>query len=85
LLVVGVSAVTTPQGIFTISAALLVAAAVLALAVLKEPRHIVIERGNLAWQVSAGRVLAAQVALRRVVLRARTARQARTFAQLVTD
>jgi MFS family permease len=77
LLVVGASAVTTPQGIFGISGVVLVATAGLAFALLREPRHVAAEAEDLAWQVSGKRALAAQAALRGVVLRARAVREAR--------
>jgi multidrug resistance protein len=76
LLVAGVSAMTTPKGVFSIGAALTVVGALLALAFLQEPRRTVEGAVEAAWQVSAGRAMAAQAALRGVALRARAARQA---------
>jgi DHA1 family tetracycline resistance protein-like MFS transporter len=76
LLVVAVSAVTPPRGIFAISGGMLVVAAVLALAVLREPRHVPAAPEDVAWQVSRRRSLAAHAALRGIVLRA--ARERRT-------
>ena len=75
LLVVGASAVMTPQGVFIIAGVLMVIAAVLALAFLREPRHVAEEIGDAAWELTARRAMAAQASLRGVVLRARTTRQ----------
>jgi len=80
LLVVGVSGFTSPQGIFVIAGVLTVAMTLLAAVSLREPRHVAVEARDLAWEVSAQRALAAQAALRGVVLRATAARQARGVA-----
>jgi DHA1 family tetracycline resistance protein-like MFS transporter len=78
LLVVGVSRLTTPQGIFAIAGSTLVMAAILSLIVLKEPRHIAAETKDVIWQVSAKRSLAAQATLRGLVLSASSSRKARS-------
>ena len=75
LLIVGASAVITPQGVFIIAGVLMVVAAVLALAFLREPHHVAAETGDVAWDFTARRAMAAQASLRGVVLRARTTRQ----------
>jgi multidrug resistance protein len=84
LLVAGVSAVLTPRGIFSSAGVLVVIGALLALVLLQEPRRAVRPGSRRAvegavgeaWQVSAGRAMAAQAALRGVALRAMAARQA---------
>jgi DHA1 family tetracycline resistance protein-like MFS transporter len=77
LLVVGVSAVTTPQGVFAIAGVLIVFQTILAFIFLKEPGRSEKEPEDLAWAISSQRALAAQAALRGVALSARTARQLR--------
>jgi DHA1 family tetracycline resistance protein-like MFS transporter len=78
LLVVVVSRLTTPQGVFAIAGSTLIATAILSLVVLKEPRHIAAEAKDVVWQVSAKRSLAAQATLRGIVLRATSTRKARS-------
>jgi multidrug resistance protein len=95
LLVAGVSAMTTPQGVFSISVVLIVIAAALALTLLTEPRRATEEitpgpsdqsqseterTDDVGWECSTKRCLAAQAALRGVVLRATRAREARDVA-----
>jgi MFS family permease len=77
LLVAGISAVTTPQGVFSIAGALIVIGVVLAFTFLREPRRAAegIASADVAWAVSGQRAIAAQAALRCVVLRARAARE----------
>jgi len=77
LAVVVVSNLTTPQGVFIISATLLAATLLLALAVLREPQRAPGAVGDVALESSRQRALSAQASLRGVVLRAREARQAR--------
>jgi MFS family permease len=76
LLVAVVSAMTTPQGIFTISAVLLASTLLLALVVLREPQHAAEEKGDVVLESSRRRALCAQASLRGVVLQARAARKA---------
>ena len=77
LLAVGVSRLTTPQGVFAIAGSALVIAAILSLVILKEPHHIAAETKDVVWQVSAKRSLAAQAALHGIVLRASSRRETR--------
>jgi multidrug resistance protein len=77
LLVVGVSALTTPKGVFAIGALLLTGVTLLALVVLREPGRAPARAGDLSLESARRRALSAQASLRGVVLRARTARQAR--------
>jgi MFS family permease len=78
LLLVGLSALLPPQGVFAVSAALLVTVAVAALSVLREPRRLVAPADDVDWQVSNRRALAAQAVLRGLVLQAVDARELRT-------
>jgi MFS family permease len=78
LLIVGVSRLTTPQGVFAIAGSALVITAILALVVLKEPHHIAAETEDMAWQVSAERSLAAQATLHGIVWRATGTRKTRS-------
>ncbi|MFQ5855871.1 MAG: MFS transporter [Anaerolineae bacterium] len=80
LLVVGASAVTTPQGVFVIAGVLTLFAAGLTLVALRSPRRAAEETGDVAWECSSKRAMAAQTALRGVVLRAASAREARVAA-----
>jgi MFS family permease len=78
LAVVVVSNLTTPQGVFIISATLLAGTLVLALLALREPQRAPEAiGGDVALASSRQRALCAQASLRGVVLRAREARQAR--------
>jgi len=75
LLLVGVSAMMTPQGIFIIAGAVMLTAAVLAVIALPAPRQIDAETRDMNWEFSEKRGLAAQSALRGVVLRSSAARE----------
>jgi multidrug resistance protein len=77
LAVVVVSNLTTPQGVFIISATLLAGTLLLALVALREPQRAPEAIGDVALESSRQRALCAQASLRGVVLRAREARQAR--------
>jgi MFS family permease len=77
LLLVGLSALLPPQGIFAVSMVLLAVMAVTALIVLREPRHIAAQIEDVDWQVSNQRTLAAQAVLRGLVLQAVDARELR--------
>jgi len=77
LLVAAVSSMTTSQGVFGISAVLLMLAAVLAFAFLKEPRRAAAQAGDMAWEITSQRAMVAQAAWRGVALRSRTVREAR--------
>ncbi|MBS1252736.1 MAG: Tetracycline resistance protein, class C [Anaerolineales bacterium] len=70
LLVVVASTVTTPQGVFVIAGALTLLAAGLALVALRSPRHSAEGTEDVAWECSSQRAMAAQAALRGVVLSA---------------
>jgi DHA1 family tetracycline resistance protein-like MFS transporter len=78
LLLVGLSALLPPQGIFAVSMTLLAVAALTALAVLREPRHLAAQIEDVDWQVSNQRTLAAQAVLRGLVLQAVDARELRS-------
>ena len=75
LLLVGVSAMMTPQGIFIFAGAVMLTAAVLALIALPATRQIDAETRDMNWEFSEKRGLAAQSALRGVVLRSSAARE----------
>ena len=75
-----VSRYTTPQGIFIIASLLMVAAAVLALVALRRPRRVADDTGSIDWEYSEQRSMAAQTALRGVVLSAASAREVRSMA-----
>ena len=77
LVLVGLSALLQPQGIFALSGGVLAAAAVTALTVLREPRHLAAQPEDVDWQVSNRRSLAAQAALSGIVLQAVDARELR--------
>jgi MFS family permease len=77
LLLVALSALLRPQGIFAVSATLLAAVALAALTVLREPRHLAGQPDDVDWQVSTRRTLAAQAVLRGLVLQAVDARELR--------
>lgn len=76
LAVVAVSTITTAKGVFTISCVLMVAVAALAFFSLRAPRRVTEETGDVAWECSDKRAMAAQAALRGVVLGATSARGA---------
>ena len=75
LLLVGVSAMMTPQGIFIFAGVVMLTAAVLAVIALPAPRQIDAETRDMNWEFSEKRGLAAQSALRGVVLRSSAARE----------
>ena len=75
LLLVGVSAMMTPQGIFIFAGAVMLTAAGLALITLPAPAQIEAETKDINWEFSEKRALAAQSALRGVVLRSSAARE----------
>jgi MFS family permease len=77
LLLVAISAVMTAQGVFILAGAIMLIAAALALIVLPAPRQIEAKTRDLNWEFSEKRALAAQSALRGVVLRSSAAREAK--------
>jgi len=84
LLLVAIGDTISPQGVFLIAGALTLAGALLAFAFLRKTHPAVIGAGDVAWEVSAKRAMAAQASLRGIVLGAtsarggaRTAREAR--------
>jgi DHA1 family tetracycline resistance protein-like MFS transporter len=77
LLLVVLSERLPPQGIFAVTAGLLVVVIVVALTVLREPRRLVARPEDVDWQVSNRRTLAAQSVLRGLVLEAVDAREVR--------
>jgi MFS family permease len=75
LLLVGVSAMMTAQGVFILAGVVMVAAAGLAIIALPKPRQIDAKTKDMSWEFSEKRSLAAQSALRGVVLRSSAARE----------
>ena len=75
LLLVGVSAMMTPQGIFIFAGAVMLVAAGLAIIALPAPAQIDAKTKDISWEFSEKRALAAQSALRGVVLRSSAARK----------
>ena len=80
LLIVGVAATMTPQGVFVSGGVVTLLAAGLALAVLKAPRRVAERAGDISWECSSNRSMAAQASLRGIVLRATTTRETRRAA-----
>jgi MFS family permease len=77
LAVVVVGAYTTAQGVFMAAALLVTTTLLLAVLLLREPKHVPEERGDIVLEASRQRALGAQASLRGVVLRAQAVRQAR--------
>jgi DHA1 family tetracycline resistance protein-like MFS transporter len=77
LLLVVLSEVLAPRGIFAVTASLLGVVVLVALTVLREPRHIAAPTEDVAWQVSNQRALAAQATLQGLVQQAVDARELR--------
>ena len=75
LLLIGVTELTTPRGVFISAGVILVVTAVLALLVLKEPSRAAEDAEDVEWDWSSRRATVAQATLRGIVVRARTARQ----------
>jgi DHA1 family multidrug resistance protein-like MFS transporter len=77
LLVVVVSALTSPRGVFAVAAALVAVTLLLAAVVLKEPQRALEVGEDVDVASSRRRALCAQASLRGIVLRARASRRAR--------
>jgi MFS family permease len=77
LLLVVISSWTTPQAVFVIAGVMMLIAVVLALLLLREPRHAAQDTPDVGWEVARMRTMAAQASLRGIVLGATTAREAR--------
>ena len=75
LLLVGVSAVWTAQGVFIFAGAVVLASAVLAIGALPAPGKVAEKPRDMDWECSDNRALAAQTALRGVALRASASRK----------
>ena len=75
LLLVGISAVMTAQGIFIIAGAVVLAGAVLAIIALPAQGMVAEHTRDMDWEYSDNRALAAQSALRGVVVRASASRK----------
>ena len=75
LLLVGISAVMTAQGIFIFAGVVMLVAAGLAITMLPAPRQIAVPTKDMNWEFSEKRALAATSALRGVVLRSSAARE----------
>lgn len=80
LLVVLVSGLTTPQGVFIIAALILTFVAVLAFVGLREPAQVVEKPDDVLSESARQRALCAQASLRGIVMRARSARATRVGA-----
>jgi DHA1 family tetracycline resistance protein-like MFS transporter len=80
LLLVGVSAALTAQGVFILAGVVMLAGAGLAIVALPKPGKVDVETRELDWDLSDQRTLAAQSTLRGVVLRARAVRKAHSTA-----
>ena len=74
LFIVGISLLTSPQGVFYIALVLMIFTAVLAGVVLRAPKPIIEEAPAVAQSYTLRQALAAQTALRSVVMTARAAR-----------
>jgi MFS family permease len=74
LLVIVVSSMTTPQGVFIVAAVMLGLTALLAVFALKEPQRVVEKPGDVALESARQRALSAQASLRGIVMSARAAR-----------
>ena len=70
--------VLSPQGIFIAAAALIGATVILAVVALRDHRRVVDTTGDIQSEIARQRALAAQATLHSVVIRAQTARAART-------
>jgi len=77
LLLVGVSAMMTPHGIFILAGAVMLTGAVLAIIALPAPSQIETKTRDMNWEFSEKRALAAQSALRGVVLSSSAARESK--------
>jgi len=75
LLLVGVSAVWTAQGVFIFAGVVVLAGAVLAIAALPAPSKVAEKHRDMDWECSEIRALAAQSTLRGVALRASASRK----------
>ncbi|MGB3715233.1 MAG: MFS transporter [Candidatus Promineifilaceae bacterium] len=78
LLLVGVSAVMMAQGVFIIAGAVMLAGVALAIVVLPAPGKVSEQTRDIAWEFSDKRALAAQSALRGIVLSSSANREARS-------
>ena len=75
LLLVAVSASMTPKGIFIFGGAVMVVGALLAVVALPTPGDVTEQAKDMNWECTEKRALAAQSALRGVVLRSTTIRE----------
>ncbi len=75
MLLVAVGAATTAQGVFTIAGAVVLAGAVLAIVALPAQGEMAERTRDIDWEYSDNRALAAQSALRGVVVRASASRK----------
>lgn len=80
LLVVLVSGLTTPQGVFIIAALILIFVALLAFVGLREPGQVAEKPDDVLSDSARQRALCAQASLRGIVMRARSARATRVGA-----
>jgi DHA1 family tetracycline resistance protein-like MFS transporter len=80
LAVAAVSRLTRPQGIFLIASGLMLVTAGLALIALRAPSRAPEEAEDLGWECANQRAIAAQTALRGVVMSATSARMSRQAA-----
>ena len=75
LLLVGVSAAMTAQGVFILAGAVMLVGVGLAIVARPKPGQVDVETKELDWECSERRALAAQSSLRGLVLRASAARE----------
>jgi multidrug resistance protein len=75
LLLVGVSAAMTAQGVFIFAGVVMLVGVGLAIVALPKPGQVDVETKELDWECSERRALSAQASLRGIVLRASAARE----------
>lgn len=78
LLVVGISALTTPQGIFMIAFLVTITTAAITLVVLKAPRKSPEQHPEVAWELSRSRSMTVQATYRGILTNATIARRSNT-------
>jgi multidrug resistance protein len=82
LLLVGVSLAMAAQGVFIIAGAVMLASAALALVLLPAPGQVSEQTRDIAWEFSDKRAMAAQSALRGIVMRSTATRETSSAANL---
>jgi MFS family permease len=82
LLLVGVSLAMAAKGVFVIAGAVMLASAALALVLLPAPGQVSEQTRDIAWEFSDKRAMAAQSALRGIVMRSTATRETSSAANL---